>query len=81
MTVPDDKVAALKDDFCAYHGWTATVTDAQGNSVPNPVTQNQFIKQKVIAFLRDSVKAKGAAVAVDAARNTAVTDADSISLT
>lgn len=58
ITVPDDQVTRIKNSFCAYHGWTETIPDPNnpGETIPNPVTQNAFIKKRIALFIKDSIR-------------------------
>lgn len=58
ITVPDAARDAIIDDFCLHHGYKAQIEDAEGNLIPNPQTKAQFMKSKVIGFIRESVKAE-----------------------
>lgn len=71
-TIDDDKVAGIKNDFAAYHKYQATI-DGQ----PNPESQNAFIKRKIGEFIKESVTAYRVTSQTEAARQTAISDADS----
>ena len=86
ITIPNANlatvVAALTPD------WTATVVNAQGETVANPVSQNEAARQKVIRLVKTEVKAykenqatSTAAQAVESARVTAVNEANAINIT
>ena len=47
INIPTDKTAEVIEALC-YGKYQDTITDAEGNSVPNPVTKAQFAKQQVI---------------------------------
>jgi hypothetical protein len=83
ITVPDAHAARIKNSFCAYHGWTATIQDPAfpgdiTKRIPNPVTQVAFIKSKVAQFLKDSVKAYEVNVDSDAARIARITEVEGL---
>jgi len=77
ITVPDattrDKVI---DGFAAYHGYRATLPDG----TPNPQTKGLFAKMKVIAYVRESVKAGWAMQAAEEARLAQIALADALSM-
>lgn len=81
ITVPDDKRTMIIDAFCAYHGYTDTILDPDGNPIPNPETQAAFAKRMVIKFIRESVKAGLATLAAEAARQEQIVIVDEISMT
>jgi len=64
ITVPDDQVTRVKDSFCSRFGWTPTIIapDTQ-EEIPNPVTQNAFIKRRIILFIKNSIRTYEAAQA------------------
>lgn len=60
--IDDAKVAGIKDDFSSYLGWKATLpapTEEDPNAtIPNPETQNAFIKRKLGEYVKTIVKDK-----------------------
>lgn len=62
------KAQTALDDFCAYHGYLATLT----NGEPNPETKTQFKQRMVIKFFKESIKAYRATTAAEVARQSAV---------
>lgn len=81
ITVPDAAKDAIIDDFCFHHGYKVQLEDAEGNLIPNPQTKPQFMKAKVIAFIRESVRAARANRDSEVARLAASAAVDSISIT
>lgn len=51
------KKAEILNSFCDHHGYQATVKDANGADIPNPVTKAAFAKSKIANFIRESVVA------------------------
>lgn len=83
LTIPDNKITEVRDAFVAYHGWTATIPDP-GNpeqTIQNPVTKNQCVKQVVGKFVKDSVRAHQSEQAANTARQLSIQSTDSIAIT
>lgn len=72
ITIPNAVATRVQDSFCAAHGYQATLPDGSAN----PETKQQFLKRKVVEFIRDSVKAAEATAAAETARQAALTDVD-----
>lgn len=66
----------ILNDFCAYHGRPDTVTNAEGNAVPNPEAKGPFMKRTVINFIKESVQAYRANQTAEAARLASVADTE-----
>lgn len=60
FTVSDGTVAAIKNDFAAQQGWTATIPDPQnpGQTIANPESQNAFIKRNIGEYIKNTVRTK-----------------------
>lgn len=78
ITIPDAVKDSWIDDFNLHHGYKAQIEDAEGNLIPNPQTKAQFMKAKVIAFIRESVRAARANRDSEVARQAASAAVDSI---
>lgn len=78
VTVPDAQATAILDDFVAYHGYQATIKDAEGNDIPNPQTKAQFAKAKVVSFVRESIKSFRANASANSARDVKIQEVDAI---
>lgn len=52
ISIPDDQAARVRNSFCAQYGYQETI-----NGEPNPETKAQFMKQKIIQFVKESIKA------------------------
>ena len=77
FTINDAQEDAVKADFAAHFGWTATVVDPVTREVsPNPVTRNQFIKSTLADFIRDAVRAQRADTASENARLASIADTE-----
>lgn len=66
-TVPDGTLNSIVIDFCAAHGYTATIADDLGGSMPNPEPRPQFMKRMMKEFIANSVRSYRAAQAYAAA--------------
>ena len=53
LQIKDTLLAQEVDAIAAMGGWTDTITDAEGNTVPNPVSKDLFFKQQIKAWLRN----------------------------
>ena len=53
LTIKDTLLEAEKEAIAVMGGWTADVTDAEGNTIPNPVSRDLFFKQQIKAWLRN----------------------------
>jgi hypothetical protein len=53
INIPDEKYDTLKPIILDVLNYPTEVDDGEGNMIPNPVTENQFIK---IAFLENDKK-------------------------
>jgi hypothetical protein len=57
--VPDEFSTTLGDAFAAAYGWPETVTNEQGEQVPNPETKLTFARRKVVEFVKEICRAHG----------------------
>lgn len=71
ITIPDAVAARVNNAFADAYGYQATI-----NGQPNPQTKAQFAKARVIDFIRAVVRGQESNVASEAARVTAISDAD-----
>jgi hypothetical protein len=44
--------AALQDDFCSIFGYRSTITDSEGNEIPNPETKKAFFNRQIMRHLK-----------------------------
>lgn len=75
--IPEGIKNRVLDAVCSSHDYRATVKDANGLDIPNPVTKGQFVKGVIIAYLKATVSSYEQDVAVVSARDAAKTKADS----
>lgn len=73
ITIPDDKVARVRDAICGQFGYAEELP----GGTPNPVSKNQFVKNVIKAFIKDAVIKYEAAKAADLAKKAAIAAADS----
>ncbi len=83
ITVPDAVQARLLAAFCRQHGYQATVGNPAFNpvipenpttnprTIANPENRVQFLKRKVIDFIKESASAAEATADAEAARKAA----------
>jgi len=71
ITIPDAFAEEIINEFCAASGYAETITDNQGNPIPNPVTKLQHTRAQVKAFLIDPAKRKRIQTAAATAGQTA----------
>ena len=55
LIVPDNKIALVIDAFCDTQGYQATITDPDGNQIPNPETPAQFTKRCIAIYIKQQV--------------------------
>jgi hypothetical protein len=53
------------DDFCYGLGYSDTMKDIAGNTVPNPETKAQFANRAIMEWLKATVKARRYAIAYE----------------
>lgn len=80
LTVPDAQATAILNDFCAYHGYQATLVDENGVETANPQTRALFAKAKVAEFVKNSVKSYRANAEAELARQAQIAEVDAISI-
>ena len=81
--VAPNKLAAIRDDFCAQYGYPVTVPNpafdpllpvspTNSRTMPNPETPAQFMRSMVKEYIRGSVEAYRANRDADGARRAAI---------
>ena len=81
--VAPNKLAAIRDDFCAQYGYPVTVpnpafdpllpeTPANSRSMANPETPNAFMRSMVKEYIRGSVEAYRANRDAETSRKAAI---------
>ncbi len=78
FTIPDAQAARILDGFAMHHKYRVTVDNPgfdpeeiqnpQPATIPNPESKSQFLKRKMIEFVKDSLKAEETRSAMAAAR-------------
>lgn len=53
LTIKDTLYTKEIEAVAAMNGWTETITDAEGNSISNPVSKELFFKQQIKAWARN----------------------------
>lgn len=53
LTIRDSLLAKEVEAVAAMNGWTENIADENGQSVPNPVTKEQFFKKQIKAWARN----------------------------
>jgi hypothetical protein len=46
----------MLNDYVSYFGYSDTLEDAQGNTIPNPETKKEFANRMIEKHIRDIVK-------------------------
>lgn len=81
ITIPEADVARVEDGFVYQHGYTDEVQEIDENGDPqmvsNPQTKEDFMKEKIKGFVKESVTAYEATIAANAAKDTAEIAAES----
>lgn len=74
ITVPNGVANRVLTAICSLHGYQATIDDGTGNMIPNPQTQQEFVRQYIITVIKNQVVSyEGQQAAI--ANATAVTNA------
>lgn len=73
------QAARIADAFADVYGYQAQVPDPQNPAqmIPNPVSKGAFVKQQIIAFVKQTVAGSEGNKAGDQARNAAIAQANS----
>lgn len=53
INIKDSLLAKEVDAVAAMNGWAETITDENGQEVPNPVTKEQFFKKQIKVWARN----------------------------
>lgn len=58
ITVPEGKLALIKDAVCDVYGYQEEIPDPSDPSatIPNPVTKAAFVKKQLKGFLRQTIR-------------------------
>lgn len=80
ITIPDAILPRVLLGFTSVNGYQVNIPDPADPTgqrmIPNPQTRAAFAKAKLIEHIRNDVAAYEAQIAADAARQTALTKAD-----
>jgi hypothetical protein len=70
---PDGVQSRIVDAFASVYGWSATIPGPTEGSdpIPNPISRAQFVKYRVLHFIRGTVRAHEAQQAQETARRAA----------
>jgi len=69
IVIADNKAPRVLEAMCSHFGYQATI-----NGTPNPVTEAQFAREQVKAWIREIVRTHEERAAVDTARATVAAD-------
>lgn len=72
ITIPDGELNRITEAFAGYYGYQETVPDPPGDPIPNPETKAQFLRARVIDYIRETVHVQELTTAVAAAESTVV---------
>lgn len=56
FTIPDAVLPRVISSLCNYYNYQSTVTNAQGQSVPNPETQSAYAKRMIAQVMLNAIK-------------------------
>lgn len=73
ITIPDDQLDRVAEAFADYHAYQSMVPDPPGAPIPNPETKRQFMRARVIDYIRETVRAQET-IAAAAIAQLSVTD-------
>jgi len=80
FNIPADKKDRIIDGYCGHYGYQETVTDGEGQEIPNPETKQQFVKRNMVKALKDPVITYEMKQAREAEVNTIKTDINNINI-
>ena len=55
ITIPDKELERIKTSFCSSYGYVPMLPNS-GEPKANPETQEDFMKKKIIGFIKDAVQ-------------------------
>jgi hypothetical protein len=84
ISAPDDLFDQAIAALCANYGYTATIPNPDNilQQIPNPITAEDFAKNRLLYFMRENMEAaviKQASVAVETARAQAEAQLNAVS--
>lgn len=71
ITIPDDKIARVRDAFANEYGWTAELG----------ITKAEFTRQQIIKFIKQTLKNNEGNIQAGQARQTVEADIEGMSIT
>lgn len=76
-------ISQAVDTLSTYWGYQATIPDPvnPGQTIPNPQTKGQFVKQRIARFVKDSYLAAKAGTEGEDAKKAVITAADAVQVT
>lgn len=84
ITIGDANKQRAVNALCSNYNYQETIpdpNDPKGEAkIPNPETKGIFCKRILAAFIKGNIKAYEAMVAMEQARNTAIIDAEKVSV-
>ena len=72
IDIPDNILTRVVNGFCSNYGYQDTI-----DGIPNPETKQQFLKRKIIEFVKEAARNTEMNAAANAASITAKNAADS----
>ncbi len=72
LTIPDAIAVRVLDAMAYGNGYTDTVTDMNGDPLPNPITKMQFAKNVLKGWIKSNVVAYESVKAAENAREVAI---------
>jgi hypothetical protein len=83
ISIPNPQIPRIRAAFAAAYNYQPTIPDPNnpGQTIPNPVSIDQFVKQQVIRYVKTIVREHEAHIADATARATVETDVEGINIT
>lgn len=72
LTGEEDYINGGMDSVAKRYGWVETVTDENGDEIPNPVARDSVVLDAIKGFLRDSAVSWNIELAASQAREAAL---------
>ena len=83
VTIPNADLQRVVDAIAGNYGYTDTIPDPnnpEGPEIPNPETRDQFAQRQTAQFVKQNVISWEATQASEAARLTAIANAEGINI-
>ena len=65
IEIPDDQVEEVLEELGGHFGYSPTILDGQGESIPNPQTKPEFVKSGIVKYLKDIIKSRKLRAKID----------------